>query len=218
MPSAEAPSPPEQEPATRISTSADSILADSSGTNFRDLFSQFFRGGRREQALPKQEPGSDLEYRNRNQFLGSRARHGKKADHLPPGDLHGVQRHGRGGPAQTCTACGGSGQVAQTSGRCASIVACTRCGGTGRVQAMCRACGGEGRVRRDETIEVRIPAGVQTGSRVRVAGHGNAGTHGAPPGDLYIHYRGEAASLLRPPRRRSLYRRAHHRLRSGAGR
>jgi molecular chaperone DnaJ len=51
---------------------------------------------------------------------------------------------------------------------------------------MCRACGGEGRVRRAETIEVRIPAGVQTGSRVRVPGHGNAGTAGAPPGDLYI--------------------------------
>jgi DnaJ-class molecular chaperone len=47
-------------------------------------------------------------------------------------------------------------------------------------------CGGEGRVRRSDTIEVRIPAGVQTGSRVRVPGRGNAGTAGTPPGDLYI--------------------------------
>ena len=65
-------------------------------------------------------------------------------------------------------------------------LACPRCGGTGQVRSICRTCGGEGRVRRAETIDVRIPAGVQTGSRVRVPGHGNAGTHGAPAGDLYI--------------------------------
>jgi molecular chaperone DnaJ len=90
------------------------------------------------------------------------------------------------GQPQTCTACGGSGQVTQTSGKMRFNLTCTRCGGTGRLRTMCRACGGEGRVRRSETIEVRIPAGVQTGSRVRVPGHGNAGTAGAPPGDLYI--------------------------------
>jgi molecular chaperone DnaJ len=65
-------------------------------------------------------------------------------------------------------------------------VTCSRCGGTGKVRPICRVCGGEGRVRRAETIDVRIPAGVQTGSRVRVPGHGNAGTHGTPPGDLYF--------------------------------
>ena len=63
---------------------------------------------------------------------------------------------------------------------------CSRCGGTGRIRNICRVCGGEGRVRRADTIEVRIPAGVQTGSRVRVPGRGNAGTAGEPPGDLYI--------------------------------
>ena len=51
---------------------------------------------------------------------------------------------------------------------------------------MCRNCGGEGRVQRVDTLEVRIPPGAQTGSRVRVAGRGNAGTGGGPPGDLYI--------------------------------
>jgi molecular chaperone DnaJ len=65
-------------------------------------------------------------------------------------------------------------------------VTCSRCGGSGKVRPICRVCGGEGRVRRAETIDVRIPAGVQTGSRVRVPGHGNAGTHGTPPGDLYF--------------------------------
>ena len=65
-------------------------------------------------------------------------------------------------------------------------VACQRCGGTGRLRTVCPTCGGEGRVRRTETLDIRIPAGMQTGSRVRVPGKGNAGTHGAAPGDLYI--------------------------------
>jgi molecular chaperone DnaJ len=65
-------------------------------------------------------------------------------------------------------------------------ITCSRCGGTGRLRTICRVCGGEGRVRRTETIEIRIPAGVQTGSRVRVPGRGNAGMLGGPPGDLYI--------------------------------
>jgi molecular chaperone DnaJ len=79
-----------------------------------------------------------------------------------------------------------SGQTTQTSGKMRFKVTCPRCGGSGRIAAPCPTCGGEGRVRRNETIDVRIPAGMQTGSRVRVPGRGNAGTHGAPPGDLYI--------------------------------
>jgi molecular chaperone DnaJ len=90
------------------------------------------------------------------------------------------------GHPQTCTACGGTGQVAQTSGKMRFNLTCTRCGGSGRIRNICRLCGGDGRVRRADTIEVRIPAGVQTGSRVRVPGRGNAGTAGEPPGDLYI--------------------------------
>jgi molecular chaperone DnaJ len=65
-------------------------------------------------------------------------------------------------------------------------VPCTRCGGTGKLRTVCKTCGGEGRVRRTETIDVRIPAGVANGARVRVPGKGNSGTMGAPPGDLYL--------------------------------
>jgi molecular chaperone DnaJ len=65
-------------------------------------------------------------------------------------------------------------------------VTCSRCGGSGRVRTVCRVCQGEGRVRRADTLEIRIPAGVDSGSRVRVAGKGNAGMAGAPAGDLYI--------------------------------
>jgi molecular chaperone DnaJ len=65
-------------------------------------------------------------------------------------------------------------------------VPCSRCNGSGRLRNMCRTCSGEGRVRRAEVIDVRLPAGVQTGSRVRVPGRGDAGVMGGPPGDLYI--------------------------------
>lgn len=63
---------------------------------------------------------------------------------------------------------------------------CPRCNGTGQLRNTCPACGGEGRIAHREVVEVRIPPGVRTGSRLRVAGKGNAGTMGAPPGDLYI--------------------------------
>jgi molecular chaperone DnaJ len=65
-------------------------------------------------------------------------------------------------------------------------VTCPRCGGSGKLHTVCRTCGGDGRVQKVETLDVRIPPGARTGSRVRVAGRGNAGTHGGPPGDLYI--------------------------------
>jgi molecular chaperone DnaJ len=68
---------------------------------------------------------------------------------------------------------------------------CPRCGGTGKLRNTCPVCHGEGRVLRNETVEVRIPPGVSTGTRLRVPGKGNAGTFGAPPGDLYITVRVE---------------------------
>jgi molecular chaperone DnaJ len=96
--------------------------------------------------------------------------------------------HGTGaiGSPQTCPTCQGSGTVQQAAGKMRFNVPCSRCGGTGKLRTACKTCGGEGRVRRTETIDVRIPAGVASGGRVRVSGKGNAGTMGAPAGDLYL--------------------------------
>jgi len=157
------------------------------GPSFRDLFSQYFRGGAATAEAPSRpEPGTSLEYQIEITFW--EAVHGttKKltiARLDTCSDCHGT---GTIGQPQTCPTCAGSGQVAQTSGKMRFNLTCTRCGGTGRIRNLCKLCGGDGRVRRVDNIEVRIPAGVQTGSRVRVAGRGNAGTNGAPPGDLYI--------------------------------
>ncbi len=76
--------------------------------------------------------------------------------------------------------------VTQVSGKMKFQVACQRCGGTGKLHTVCKNCDGEGRVPRVESLDVRIPPGAQTGSRVRVAARGNSGLHGGPPGDLYI--------------------------------
>ena len=156
------------------------------GPSFRDLFSQYFRGGATAEAPSRPEPGSSLEYQIEITFW--EAVHGtvKKLTIARLDACTDCRGTGTVGQPQTCTACGGTGQVTQTSGRMRFNLTCTRCGGTGRIRNLCRLCGGDGRVRRVDTIDVRIPAGVQTGSRVRVPGRGNAGTAGAPPGDLYI--------------------------------
>ncbi|HTP43790.1 MAG TPA: molecular chaperone DnaJ [Candidatus Acidoferrum sp.] len=156
------------------------------GTSFRDLFSQFFRSQSAAQPATE-EPGTDLEYQIDITF--AEAMHGTvKKLSFTRLDVCNVC-HGSGvepGEAKICPTCGGSGHVTQTSGKMRFQVTCSRCGGSGRLHTLCKNCGGEGRVPRMETIDVRIPPGAHTGSRVRVAGYGNAGLHGGPPGDLYI--------------------------------
>jgi molecular chaperone DnaJ len=157
------------------------------GPSFRDLFSQFFRGGGAAAEAPTQaEPGSNLEYQIEISFWEAVRGTIKKLTISRLDNCTECRGTGTAGQPQTCTACGGTGQVTQTSGKMRFNLTCSRCGGSGRLRNICRVCGGDGRVRRADTIEIRIPAGVQTGSRVRVPGRGNAGTAGEPPGDLYI--------------------------------
>jgi molecular chaperone DnaJ len=157
------------------------------GTSFRDLFSQFFRGANAARATSEHEPGTDLEFQIDISF--AEAMHGAvKRLNITRLDVCPVC-HGTGaapGDEKVCPTCGGSGQVTQVSGKMRFQMTCSRCGGTGKLQSVCKNCGGEGRVARVDSLEVRIPPGAKTGSRVRVAGRGNAGLHGGPPGDLYI--------------------------------
>lgn len=156
------------------------------GPSFRDLFSQYFRGGGVAEEAAHAEIGSSLEYQIEITFWEAVQGTVKKLTIARLDTCADCRGTGTVGQPQSCTACGGTGQVTQTSGRMRFNLTCTRCGGTGRIRNACRVCGGQGRVRRVDNIEVRIPAGVQTGSRVRVPGRGNAGTAGAPAGDLYI--------------------------------
>src|SRR5687767_11033790 len=88
---------------------------------------------------------------------------------------------------EACPGCGGAGQVRYQQGFFSVARTCGQCRGAGRViRTPCEACSGAGRVEREKQIEVKIPAGVETGSRLRLAGEGEAGAQGGPAGDLYV--------------------------------
>jgi len=156
------------------------------GSSFRDLFSQFFRGGQGVRMESEHEPGGDLEYQIEIDFWDAVRGAVKKLTITRLDTCETCSGTGAVGSAQTCQVCHGSGTVQQAAGKMRFNVPCTRCGGTGKIRKPCPTCNGEGRVRRTETIDVRIPAGVASGSRVRVPGKGNAGTMGAPAGDLFL--------------------------------
>ncbi|KAL7206010.1 hypothetical protein ACSBR2_018844 [Camellia fascicularis] len=89
-----------------------------------------------------------------------------------------------------CSTCGGQGQVVQSArtplGVFQQVMTCSACGGTGETSTPCNSCGGDGRVRKSKRISLKVPAGVDGGSRLRVRGEGNAGKRGGPPGDLFV--------------------------------
>jgi len=165
--------------------------AEESGS-FRDLFGQFFgRGGKQERATAP-EKGSDLEYALNIDFWqairGTQVRlQVSRQDVCAACGGKGTS----GGQTTTCPECNGSGHVMQQAGAMRFNLTCPKCGGKGQLRNVCPTCGGQGLTARTETVEVRIPPGAQTGSRLRIAGKGNAGTMGGPPGDLYITTRVE---------------------------
>uniref|UniRef100_A0A5B7AI05 DNAJ heat shock family protein n=1 Tax=Davidia involucrata TaxID=16924 RepID=A0A5B7AI05_DAVIN len=89
-----------------------------------------------------------------------------------------------------CSTCGGQGQVVAAArtplGVFQQVMTCSACGGTGEISTPCNTCGGDGRVRKSKRISLRVPAGVDSGSRLRVRSEGNAGRRGGPPGDLFV--------------------------------
>lgn len=88
---------------------------------------------------------------------------------------------------ETCQTCTGSGQVRYQQGFFSVARTCGQCRGTGRIiKSPCEKCQGAGRIEQERSMEVKIPAGVETGSRLRITGEGEAGTQGGPSGDLYV--------------------------------
>ena len=155
-------------------------------TSFRDIFSQFFHRGDGAEEMVAPEPGGDLEYQAHIGFWD--AIRGTTVRLNVPRFQPCAVCHGKGGtgPEVICPECKGTGNSSKAMGTMRFSVPCPRCRGKGRSQQICSACGGEGRRSLSEWLEVRIPAGVQDGFRVRVAGKGNVGRQGAGAGDLYI--------------------------------
>ncbi len=165
--------------------------ATTGGGGFSDLFSHLFRRGE-EEHHEQPEKGADLEYALNIDFWqairGTQAKLNITRHEVCP------TCNGSGeapGASVTCPQCNGTGQVSQMAGAMKFNLTCPRCGGKGKLQNACPTCHGDGRIARTETVTVNIPAGAQNGSRLRVPGKGNAGTFGAPPGDLYITTRVE---------------------------
>ena len=159
--------------------------ASSSRGGFRDIFSSMFdRGGAAAAEGP--EPGSDLEYQVNVPFWTA-IRGGVMRLNITRRETCG-SCHGSGfveAPG-VCPQCHGKGTIEQTGGRMKFNVQCPRCHGTGKNISTCPTCHGEGTIERTEPLEVRIKAGTRDGQRIRLAGKGNAGSHGGPAGDLYV--------------------------------
>jgi molecular chaperone DnaJ len=159
---------------------------------FRDIFSQFFGRSPREDSPPVPQAGADLEYALDIDFWqsirGTQARLSitrlERCDACAGGGREGAQN-------SACPECSGSGSVTQMAGAMRFSLTCPRCGGQGKLRNVCAMCHGEGRLPKVETVETRIPQGVQAGARLRVPGKGNAGSAGGPSGDLYITVRVE---------------------------
>ena len=169
------------------------------GGSFKDIFSQFFHpGGEGQESQSEAQKGTDLEYGLNIGFWqairGTQTKiEIKRYDQCPTC----VGTGGNEAGSIACPQCNGTGNVSQMAGNMKFNLTCPRCNGKGRLKNACPTCHGDGRLAHSEMVEVRIPAGAQDGSRLRVPGKGNAGTMGAPPGDLYITTHVEEHPLFR---------------------
>ncbi len=157
---------------------------------FEDLFGDFM-GGQRGAAGGRQRAsrGSDLRY-NLGISLEDAFSGIHKTISVPASVVcdtcHGTGAEGGSEPA-TCPTCAGMGKVRAQQGFFTVERTCPTCGGIGQIiKNPCRVCGGAGRVERERALSVNIPAGVETGTRIRLTGEGEAGLRGGPSGDLYI--------------------------------
>ncbi len=155
--------------------------------SFGDIFGEFFGFGGRTQTGPAR--GDDLRYDLRITF--EEAAFGKEVElEIPrttPCETCGGTGAKPGTHPITCPTCGGRGQITRSQGFFSVRTTCPTCQGTGQIiPEPCPTCQGTGRVRKKRKVSLKIPPGVDTGSRLRLRGEGEAGERGGPPGDLYV--------------------------------
>lgn len=165
------------------------------GSDFASAFADIFEGvfgmggGAARGRASGRERGADLRYNL--EITLEEAFAGKTAEIRIPTSVTCESCSGAGAKAgtkpKTCTTCGGTGRLRHVQGFFTLERTCASCQGRGQViEEPCLTCGGAGRVTRDRTLSVHIPAGVEDGTRIRLAGEGEAGLRGGPTGDLYI--------------------------------
>lgn len=164
----------------------------SSGSSFRDIFSDLFggSGGARTQPEPPRplpKRGRDIEIPLALSFEEAFTGLTTNITVNRSEQCSRCQGAGdTGGPVVTCPTCKGTGQVLKTGGRLQFSQQCADCEGTGRRRQPCSLCNGKGVTPKTEQVKIRIPAGVDMGSRVRIPKKGHGGRLGAEPGDLFI--------------------------------
>ena len=158
--------------------------------SFADIFDDLFgMGGGRRGRTQGRERGSDLRYNMEISLEEAYA--GKTAQIRIPTSVTCESCSGTGAKAgskpKSCATCGGAGKVRHAQGFFTLERTCPACHGQGQViENPCPSCAGAGRITRERTLSVNIPAGVEDGTRIRLAGEGEAGLRGGPAGDLYI--------------------------------
>ena len=158
------------------------------GDIFGDIFGNIFGGGGGRQA-PRR--GADVGYVMELDLEEAVAGIEKRIEIPSLAECQPCKGSGSAdGKIDTCGTCHGRGQVRMQRGPFAMQAPCPHCGGSGKAIANpCQTCDGAGRVEEDKTLSVKIPAGVDNGDRIRLAGEGEAGPAGSPPGDLYVEVR-----------------------------
>ncbi len=183
-------------------------LGDGLGPDLNDIFSSFgdifadffgFAGGGRQGNPNAPRRGSDLQMRMVVPF--EYAVHGGERDVSVPREAECATCDGSGAKPgtsrQICRPCDGLGRVRHSQGLFTVQTACPQCGGVGStIESPCGDCGGRGVTRETHSVAVKIPAGVETGNRLRLRGEGESGRRGGPPGDLYIHLEVESSGLF----------------------
>ena len=166
---------------------------------FSDIFGDIFGGGAGGRSRSNVYRGADLRY-NLEIGLEEAARGVETKIRVPTLDECEIC-HGSGAKAgtqpSTCPTCGGHGQVRMQQGFFSIQQTCPHCRGSGKIiSEPCAACQGQGRVKKHKTLSVKIPAGIDEGDRIRLAGEGEAGVNGGPAGDLYVQIHLKAHAIF----------------------
>jgi len=160
------------------------------GAGFADIFEEMFgMGGNARRQQQGSGRGSDLRYNL--EISLEEAFNGSEARIRVPSSIACEDCSGSGAASGskpiTCPACQGRGRMRAQQGFFTVERTCSQCQGAGKIiENPCRKCSGSGRVRQERTLQVKIPAGVEDGTRIRLAGEGEAGMRGSPAGDLYV--------------------------------
>jgi molecular chaperone DnaJ len=158
-------------------------------SNFGDIFEDFFGFGTRSRSRSRGQRGADLRYDFTLSFMDAAFGTETEIDIEKLEACSGCSGNGcePGSHPENCRTCGGSGQISRTQGFFTVRTTCPACRGNGQVITRpCPKCRGNGQVRVAKRVSVKIPAGVDNGSRLRLSGEGEPGAYGGPPGDLYV--------------------------------